>query len=96
MKVRATAEFKKENVNPDELDYIPEEGIEFEVSEERFEVLSGKNRFKKVFVEKVVEEQEIETAIKKAKTEKAVKKTIKRAKSIELDLNNGQIKTIEE
>jgi len=81
MKVRATAEFKKENVNPDELDYIPEEGIEFEVSEERFEVLSGKNRFKKVFVEKVEEEEpEVEVAIPKVETEKAVKKTTKKDK----------------
>lgn len=77
MKVKATGEFKRLGVNPKELDYIPEEGKVFEVSEERFKVLNGKNNYKAVFVERT---EEIETAQKEVKTEKAVKKTTKKAK----------------
>ena len=36
MKVKATGEFKRIGVTPKELDFIPEEGKEFEVSKERF------------------------------------------------------------
>ena len=55
----------------------PEEGKEFEVSEERFDVLRGNNPYKAVFVEEI---KEIEVAKKEPKTEKAVKKTTKKAK----------------
>lgn len=77
MKVKATGEFKRIGVNPKELDYVPEEGKEFEVSEERFDVLRGNNPYKAVFVEEI---KEIEVAKKEPKTEKAVKKTTKKAK----------------
>ena len=83
MKVKATGEFKRIGVNPKELDFIPDEGIEFEVSKERYEILKGNNSYKAKFVEaveKVREPIEIEVAKKEPKTEKAVKKTTKKAK----------------
>ena len=55
MKVKATNEYVKRNLQDVELKRIPKEGDVFEVSEERFEVLNGKNKFNAVFVEKVVE-----------------------------------------
>lgn len=83
MKVKATGEFKRIGVTPKELDFIPEEGVEFEVSGERYEILKGNNSYKAKFVEaveKVREPIEIEVAKKEPKTEKAVKKTTKKAK----------------
>ncbi len=74
MKVKATEEYKKRKVIDNELNRIPEVGEIFEVSEERFKVLNGKNNYKAVFVE------EIETAKKQPKVEKAVKKTTKKSK----------------
>lgn len=75
MLVKATDKYKKLNLKDNELGRIPKEGEEFEVSEERYKVLTQTNRFNEVFVEKVEQAKEIETATKKAKTEKAVKKT---------------------
>lgn len=83
MKVKATGEFKRLGVNPKELNYIPEEGTEFEVSGERYEVLKGNNSYKAKFVEaveKVREPIKVETAKKEVKTEKAVKRTTKKSK----------------
>lgn len=80
MKVKATEMYKKLNVQDKELGRIPEVGEEFEISEERYEVLTKTNPNKVVFVEKVEEVKVIETATKKVKTEKAVKKTTKKAK----------------
>lgn len=77
MKVRATDKYEKLNIKDNELDRIPKQGEEFEISEERFKVLTQTNKFNIVFVEKV---EEVETAVKKVKTEKAVKKTTKKAK----------------
>lgn len=81
MKVRATDKFKNKNVKPKELEYIPEQGEEFEISEERFKILNGKNDYNTIFVKKV---EEIETATKKVKTEKAVKKTTKKIKQYDV------------
>ena len=53
MKVKATNEYTKRNLQDAELKRIPKEGEEFEVSEERFQVLNGKNRYNAIFVEKV-------------------------------------------
>jgi len=69
MKVKATNEFKKHNVKPQELENIPEEGKEFDVTKERFEILSGDNRFNVVFVEEVKEQPKKEET-KKNKKEK--------------------------
>ena len=77
MKVRATDKYEKLNIKDNELGRIPKQGEEFEVSEERFKVLTQTNKFNAVFVEKV---EEVETAVKKVKTEKAVKKTTKKSK----------------
>lgn len=77
MKVRATDKYEKLNIKDNELGRIPKQGEEFEVSEERFKVLTQTNKFNVVFVEKV---EEVETAVKKVKTEKAVKKTTKKSK----------------
>ena len=77
MKVRATDKYEKLNIKDNELDRIPKQGEEFEISEERFKVLTQTNKFNIVFVEKV---EKVETAVKKVKTEKAVKKTTKKSK----------------
>ena len=74
---KATDKYEKLNLQDNELGRIPKEGEKFEVSEERYEVLTKTNRFHEVFVEKV---EEVEIATKKVKTEKAVKKTTKKAK----------------
>lgn len=70
MKVKATNEYVKLNLQDKELNRIPVEGEVFEVSKERYEVLTKTNTFGVVFVEKVEEK-----AKKEVKTEKAVKKT---------------------
>ena len=54
-----------------------EEGEEFEVSNERFKVLTKDNEFKEVFVEKV---EEIETAVKDLEKETTKKRTSKKVK----------------
>lgn len=80
MLVRATDKYQKLNLQDNELGRIPQEGEQFDVSEKRYEVLTKTNKFNVVFVEKVEETKEVETATKKVKTEKAVKKTTKKAK----------------
>ena len=65
MKVKATAEYEKRNLKDVELDYIPREGEEFEVSEERYRLLSGNNPFKAKFVEKVEEQKNEQEEVKK-------------------------------
>lgn len=77
MLVRATDKYEKLNLKDSELDRIPKAGEEFEVSEERYQVLTKTNKFNAVFVEKV---EIIETARKEVKTEKAIKRTSKKAK----------------
>lgn len=77
MKVKATDEYVKRNLKDKELDRIPKAGEIFEVSKERYEVLTCNNPFNTIFVEKV---EEVETATIKPKVEKAVKKTTKKAK----------------
>ena len=80
MKVKTTDKYEKLNIKDIELDRIPKEGEEFEISEERYEVLTKINKFNAVFVEKVKEIKEAETAIKKVEKETAVKKTRKKVK----------------
>lgn len=75
MLVRATDKYEELNLKDNELNRIPKKGEVWEVSEERFEVLTKTNKFKIEFVEKVEETKGIETAINKIETEKAVKKT---------------------
>ena len=75
MLVKATNKYKELNLKDNELGRIPEAGEEWQVTEERYKVLTQTNKFNTVFVEKV---EEIETATKKVKTETAVKKTRKK------------------
>lgn len=56
MKVKATNEYIKRNLQDVELKRIPKEGDVFEVSKERFEILNGKNKYNAIFVEEVLEE----------------------------------------
>ncbi len=53
IKVKATDMYKKLNKHDNELGRMPEEGEEWEVTEDRYKVLSGENRYKAVFVKKV-------------------------------------------
>lgn len=80
MLVKATNKYKELNLKDNELGRIPKEGEQFEVTKERYKVLTQTNRFNAVFVEKVEEVKEVETATKKVKTETAVKKTRKKTK----------------
>lgn len=80
MKVRATDKYEKLNLKDNELKRILKEGEVFEVSEERYKVLTKTNKFNEIFVEKIEETEEIETATKKIKAEKATKKIIKKTK----------------
>jgi hypothetical protein len=52
MLVKATNKYKELNIADKELNKIPEEGEEFEVTEERYKVLTKTNQYKVVFVEK--------------------------------------------
>lgn len=75
MLVRATDKYEKLNLKDNELGRKPKKGEKFEVTKERFEVLTKTNKYKEVFVEKV---EEVETATKKVEAETAVKKTRKK------------------
>lgn len=55
IKVIALDTYTKRKIKDNELGYKPEEGTEFEVSEERLKVLLGENKYKLVFV-KIKEE----------------------------------------
>lgn len=68
MKVKATKKYEELNVQDLELKRIPKAEEEFEVSEERFEILNGKNTYKTIFVKKVEED------IKDNETPKTTKK----------------------
>ena len=81
MKVRATNKYKEKGLKDKELGRIPEEGEEFDVSAERFEILNGYNPYNEVFVtivdgeatEEVTEEQAtevVEEDTKKSNTKK--------------------------
>ena len=80
MVVRATDKYQKLNLQDKELNRIPKEGEEWEISGERYEFLKGNNPYKAVFVEAVntVREPVIETATLKPNVETAVKKTRKK------------------
>lgn len=86
MKVKATNKYKVLGVSDSQLGFIPEEGYEFEVTEERFKALSVNNSYNATFVVKVEEKKEepkeevVEVAKKKTTTRKAIKKTTKKEK----------------
>jgi len=54
-----------------------EVGEIFDISKERYEQLTGKNKQNKVYVKKI---EEVEIAKKVVKSEKAIKKTVKKSK----------------
>ncbi len=58
MKVRALNTYKELSISDNELNRIPEAGEEFEVSEERAEVLLGNNEYNTVFVEIVSDDSD--------------------------------------
>ena len=70
MKVRATNQYKKLGLRSKELKRIPKEGEEFEVTEERFKILSGANPFKVPFVESLSKEENTSETEKKTKKKK--------------------------
>ncbi len=78
MKVKALDTYKRLNVQDNELKRIPEQGEEFDVTKERYKVLTSNNSYNEVFVEAVKEI--VETATKKVKTEKAAKSNVKKLK----------------
>lgn len=53
VQVRALDAYQKNLITDKELGRIPQKGEIFTVSKERFEILSGKNEHKIVFVEKI-------------------------------------------
>ena len=67
MKVKATNKYKELNLIDNELERMPGEGEEFEVSEERFKVLTETNKFNEVFVEKVDEPNTTKKTTRKKK-----------------------------
>ena len=76
MKVKATGEYMRRRVRDALLNRIPNEGEEFEVTRERFDILNGKNPYKSIFVIPVFETAKAS----KEKAEKAVPKANKKAK----------------
>lgn len=54
MLVKATDKYEKLNIQDNELGKIPKQGEEWEISEERYNVLTKTNKYNTVFVEKVV------------------------------------------
>lgn len=53
IKVRATDAYEINGILDKELQMIPKKGHEFEVTDERYSTLSGNNKHKLVFVEKI-------------------------------------------
>ena len=88
MKVRATNKYEVLQIVDGQLGFIPKEGYEFEVTEDRYKALAVNNSYNVAFVEKVEEptkkeepkEEVVEVAKKKVTTRKATKKTTKKAK----------------
>lgn len=75
MKVRATNAYQRLNIPDQELNRIPLEGEEWEVTEERYKILSDpqKNGFNEIFVREV-KEKKVETAVKKEPKKRNAKK----------------------
>lgn len=80
VKVRALAVYEQQHISDNTLGRVPYAGEIFEVSEERYKVLSGNNDYHMKFVE-LVEEKPIETEKKEVAKETAVKKPTKTKKN---------------
>lgn len=61
MKVKATDQYEKLGLTDKVLQRKPKKGEIFEVTRERFEVLNGKNEYKEIFVEEIIEDIEPKT-----------------------------------
>jgi len=70
--VRALDTYKLKNIQDNELNKIPEKGYEWEVDQERLDVLLGNNKHKCAFVELV--QKETKTVEKATKPKKNVEK----------------------
>lgn len=77
MLVKATNKYEKLNIKDKELNRVPKEGEEFEISEERYKVLTETNKYKEIFVKKVLP-KEVEKLNTVTKT--ATKKTTRKKK----------------
>lgn len=73
MKVKALNTYEKYRIEDKELKRIVKTGEIFDIDEDRYSVLAGKNEYGLIFVEKVEEKSKIETAKKNVKSEKAIK-----------------------
>lgn len=60
MLVKATDKYEKLNIQDNELGRIPKTGEEWEISEERYNVLTKTNKYNTVFVEKVIKRKKKE------------------------------------
>lgn len=60
MLVRATDKYERLNIQDNELGRIPKEGEQWEISEERYEVLTKTNKYNTIFVEKVKTKKKVE------------------------------------
>lgn len=74
MKVKATNKYEELNIKDKELGKVPKEGEEFEVSEERYKVLTKANKFNVAFVEKIEEAETKENRTTIQKTSKTTSK----------------------
>lgn len=77
MKVKATNKYKELNVKDSQLDRIPDVGEEFEITEERYKVLTETNKYKAVFVEKIEEKEILD---KDTEAKKVTKKNTRKSK----------------
>lgn len=77
IKVKATDKYEKLKVKDSELNRIPKNGEEFEVSKERYEVLTKTNKYNVVFVKKVEETKETGKSIKTTNKKKGTSKNEK-------------------
>lgn len=76
IKVIALDTYKKEKIKDGVLKRFPEEGEEFEVTEERLKVLLGENKYKLVFVKVKEEGKDISKMKKEELLEVALEKGI--------------------
>jgi hypothetical protein len=74
MLVKATNKYEELNLKDSELGRMPKQGEEFEVTEERYEILTKTNRFNTVFVKKVEEVKETDNGSKDGVFKKTRKK----------------------
>lgn len=86
MLVKATNKYEKLNVKDKELNRVLKQGEEFEVTEERYKILTETNEYKEIFVEKVIVEDEVEID-----EENIVNKKIKEDEVIEVKADKVNI-----